>query len=302
MEWTELHGTLLGRACDGLLGRPEPGAMAFVRCLAPEVVAALAADEKFAPAGWRVLRVADTEDESNRTTDADTAVELRETKGDATLLLVDTGRAGAGMDGIYNAAREVNETALFAGARQLASATIASGHRAYAERAIRRAQGVGRHDSVSPWVEFDFLCRVAAHRRHPGEYLHLLGLWTVKASDDRDTVEELAASRRFMDRLLGVAAARLTVPARIAIAPDRGDRRAAPRSREVSGGSCSQTVARRPAGARRPAAPVGRVPAGPPARRHPVHRTHLVAQPQRENRQVVGIGGTVRGGGAGSSS
>ena len=216
MEWTELHGTLLGRACDGLLGRPEPGAMAFVRCLAPEVVAALAADEKFAPAGWRVLRVADTEDESNRTTDADTAVELRETKGDATLLLVDTGRAGAGMDGIYNAAREVNETALFAGARQLASATIASGHRAYAERAIRRAQGVGRHDSVSPWVEFDFLCRVAAHRRHPGEYLHLLGLWPVKASDDRDTVEELAASRRFMDRLLGVAAARLTVPARIA--------------------------------------------------------------------------------------
>lgn len=216
MEWTELHGTLLGRACDGLLGRPEPGAMAFVRCLAPEVVAALAADEKFAPAGWRVLRVADTEDESNRTTDADTAVELRETKGDATLLLVDTGRAGAGMDGIYNAAREVNETALFAGARQLASATIASDHRSYAERAIRRAQGVGRHDSVSPWVEFDFLCRVAAHRRHPGEYLHLLGLWPVNASDDRDTVEELAASRRFMDRLLGVAAARLTVPARIA--------------------------------------------------------------------------------------
>jgi hypothetical protein len=118
-----------------------------------------------------VLRVADTEDESNRTTDADTAVELRETKGDATLLLVDTGRAGAGMDGIYNAAREVNETALFAGARQLASATIASDHRSYAERAIRRAQGVGRHDSVSPWVEFDFLCRVAAHRHRAGVHV-----------------------------------------------------------------------------------------------------------------------------------
>ena len=220
MAWTALHGALLGRAFKGLLGRPERGAMAFVRCLAPEVVAQLAVDVTFAPDGWRVLRVADTDDEANRTTDADTAVEQRETKGDATLLLVDTGRAGAGMDGIYNAAREVHETELFAAAGRLAGAEVTSRlsrpHRDYAGRAIRRAQGVGRHDSVSPWVEFDFLCRVAAHRRHPGEYLHLLGLWPVASAADGDAGGELAASRRFVDRLLGVAAARLTVPARIA--------------------------------------------------------------------------------------
>ena len=218
MEWTELHGSLLGRAFGRLLGRPERGAMAFVRCLAPDVVAALAADATFAPAGWRVLRVADTDDEANRTTDADTAVELRETKGDATLLLVDTGRAGAGMDGIYSAAREVGEAELFTEAGRLAgpemTSRLSSAHRAYAQRAIRRAQGVGRHDSVSPWVEFDFLCRAAAHRRHPGEYLHLLGLWPVATSADGDAGAELAASRRFVDRLLGVGG--LTVPARIA--------------------------------------------------------------------------------------
>ena len=75
---------------------------------------------------------------------------------------------------------------------------------------------MGRHDSVSPWAEFDFLCRAAAHRRQPGEYLHLLGLWPVAASDEGDAGAELAASRRFVDRLLGVAAAGLTVPARIA--------------------------------------------------------------------------------------
>ena len=216
MEWTALHGTLLGRAFEGLLGRPERGAMAFVRCLAPEVVATLAVDAMFAPDGWRVLRVADTDDEANRTTDADTAVELRETKGDATLLLVDTGRAGAGMDGIYSAAREVGEAELFTKAGRLARAEVTSENRAYAERAIRRAQGVGRHDSVSPWAEFDFLCRTAAHRRHPGEYVHLLGLWPVEAAADGDAGAELAASRRFVDRLLGVAAAGLTVPARIA--------------------------------------------------------------------------------------
>ena len=220
MEWTALHGTLLGRAFVRLLGRPERGAMAFVRCLTPDVVAALAADATFAPEGWRVLRVADTEDGTGRTTDADTAVELRETKDDPTLLLVDTGRAGAGMDGIYSAAREVGEAELFTEAGRLAAAEVtsrlSSAHRAYAERAIRRAQGVGRHDSVSPWAEFDFLCRAAAHRRQPGEYLHLLGLWPVAASDDGDAGAELAASRRFVDRLLGVAAAGLPAPARIA--------------------------------------------------------------------------------------
>ena len=220
MEWTELNGSLLGRAFGRILGRPEPGAMAFVRCLAPDVVAFLAADTAFAPAGWRVLRVADTDDEANRTTDADTAVEVRETKGDATLLLVDTKRAGAGMDGIYSAAREVGEAELFAEAKRFAGAEVtsrlSSAHRAYAERALRRAQGVGRHDSVSPWVEFDFLCRVAAHQRHPGGYLYLLGLWPVAAAEGGDAGAELAASRRFVDRLLGVAAAGLTVRARIA--------------------------------------------------------------------------------------
>ena len=220
MEWTPLHGMLLGRGLERLLGRPERGAMAFVRCLTPDVVAALAADATFAPEGWQVLRVADTEDGTRRTTDADTAVELRETKDEPTLLLVDTGRAGAGMDGIYSAAREVGEAELFTEAGRLAGAEVASrlssAHRAYAERAIRRAQGVGRHDSVSPWAEFDFLCRAAAHRRHPGEYLHLLGLWPVAAAADGDAGAELAASRRFVDRLLGVAVASLTVPARIA--------------------------------------------------------------------------------------
>lgn len=220
MEWTALHGSLLARACGPLLGRSEPGAMAFVRCLAPDVVAALAADATFAPDGWCVLRVADTEDPAGRTTDADTAVELRETKADATLLLVDTERAGAGMDGIYSAAREVGEAELFTAAGRLAGAAVtsklSSAHRAYAERAIRRAQGVGRHDSVSPWVEFDFLCRVAARGRHPGEYLHLLGLWPVAAAAEGDAGAELAASRRFVDRLLGAAVTGLAVPARIA--------------------------------------------------------------------------------------
>ena len=38
MEWTKLHGQVLGRAFANVLGQAERGTMAFVRCLTPDVV------------------------------------------------------------------------------------------------------------------------------------------------------------------------------------------------------------------------------------------------------------------------
>ena len=219
MEWTDLHGRLLGRAFERVLGRAESGTVAFVRCLTPDVVAELVADSAFAPQDWQVSRVADSEDAEARTITADTAVEERERKGDAVLLLVDTDRAGAGMDGIYSAAREVDETSLFREARRLAAAKVtrrlSSEHRRYAEQAIRKAAGFGSRYSVSPWTEFDFLCRIAAHSRHPGACLHLLGLWPVAASEGANPADELGFSRWLVEHLLGASGSGLTIPARI---------------------------------------------------------------------------------------
>ena len=218
MEWTELHGQVLGRAFEKVLGQADPGAMAFVRCLTPDVVTRLAADDNFCVQDWQVRRVADSDDVDLRTLTADRAVEMREAKGDATLLLVDTHLAGAGMDGIYSASREVDEASLFKEARRLAGAEVtrrlSSAHRQYAERAIRKAEGFGSQYNVSPWTSFDFLCRIAAYKRHPGSYLHLLGLWLVDESADLDE-GALDDSRRFVDHLLGTAASGLTIPARI---------------------------------------------------------------------------------------
>ena len=192
--------------------------MAFVRCLTPDVVEKLAADDNFCVQDWQVRRVADSDDADLRTITADRAVEMREAKGDATLLLVDTHLAGAGMDGIYSASREVDEASLFEEARRLAGAEVtrrlSSAYRQYAERAIRKAQGFGSQYSVSPWTAFDFLCRVAAAKRHPGEHLYMLGLWPVAESADLDE-GALDDSRRFVDHLLGTAASGLTIPARI---------------------------------------------------------------------------------------
>ena len=77
----------------------------------------LSADDNFCVQDWQVRRVADSDDADLRTITADRAVEMREAKGDATLLLVDTHLAGAGMDGIYSASREVDEASQFEEAR-----------------------------------------------------------------------------------------------------------------------------------------------------------------------------------------
>ena len=218
MEWSKLHGEILGRAFEKVLGRTKPGTMAFVRCLTPDVVARLAADDNFRIQNWQIQRVADSDDADRRTITADRAVEMREAKGDATLLLVDTHLAGAGMDGIYSASQEVNEASLFKEARRLVGAEVtrrlSRDHRHYAERAIRKAEGFGSQYSVSPWTACDFLCRIAAHKQHPGAYLHLLSLWPVAESAGLDE-ETLDHSRRFVDYLLGTATSRVHHSARI---------------------------------------------------------------------------------------
>ncbi len=218
MEWTKLHRQVLGQAFEKVLGRAECGAMAFVRCLTPEVVGRLAEDDNFCVQNWQVQRVADSDDADRQTITADRAVEVRETKDQATLLLVDTDLAGAGMDGIYSASQEVDETSLFKEAQRLVAAEVtrrlSSEYLRYANRAIKKAPGFGRQSSVSPWTAFDFLCRVAEHKRHPGAYLHLLGLWPVAESAKLDE-EALDDSRQFVDRLLGVVASRQNVATRI---------------------------------------------------------------------------------------
>ena len=220
MSWTRHHGAVLAKALETVLGRPEPGGMAFVRCLTHDVVDALACDVgAFRIPGWQVRRVADAEDERGRTITADQAVEIRESKSEPVLLLVDTERAGAGMDGIFSATREVGESDLFVEAHRLAvteiTKALSAGHRKYAERAVSRARGYGGRFAVSPWRVFDFYCRVAANKRPAGAHLHLLGLWPVKGPAGADALPDLDVSRQFVDRLLAPGVAGRTPAERI---------------------------------------------------------------------------------------
>ena len=102
---TEGHAAVLAQALSRLLGAPEPGTVAYLRCLSSEMVDGLAAEPVFEVPGFAFRAVVDREDATARLITADRAVELREDKGDPLLLVIDPRRAGAGLDDLQRRTR-----------------------------------------------------------------------------------------------------------------------------------------------------------------------------------------------------
>jgi len=109
----DIQAKLLAGAFDTLLGQSQDGSIAFVRCFDQEIIHGLCLSTAFKLKQWKCYGVVDEADTNNRLITADMAVEIREDKKAAALLLVDVNTAGAGMDGIYNAGREIPEKILF---------------------------------------------------------------------------------------------------------------------------------------------------------------------------------------------
>lgn len=205
---------LLREAFQRLLGKAAQGSVAYVRCLHADIALALAADPQFAPDAWKIAAVTDQADTASRRITADQAVEWREDKADPLLLLVDRDTAGAGMDGIYSAAREVTEEALFGACLKLAHERLPHGCKRFAEAARRKARHTSRNQSLSPWREFSYLCRAMAGQHALGEALPEIGLWPV-ATDEVLEIDNLDRSARLVERLLPRVGNRQSPEARV---------------------------------------------------------------------------------------
>lgn len=190
------HASLLAEALGKLLGNPAAGTVAFVRCLPSEHVDALIASASFVIPGWTIAAVVDAVGERRIT--ADQAVEQREDKCGAVLLLIDSSRAGAGLDGIYSAGREIGEAELFGKALELARRPF-WGRMQFLDAAARRAERLGRRRRLTPWTRFDFT--VTAASEGEGRALGKLGLWPV-ACTGAPTNAQLDMSADLADRLL----------------------------------------------------------------------------------------------------
>ncbi|MCJ2031319.1 ATP-binding protein [Methylobacterium sp. J-043] len=190
------HASLLAEALGKLLGDPADGTVAFVRCLPSEHIDALIASVSFAIPGWTIAAVVDAV--GVRRITADQAVEQREDKSGAALLLIDPSRAGAGLDGIYSAGREISEAEMFDKALELARKPF-WGRMQFLDAAVRRAEKLGRRRRLPPWSRFDFT--VTAANEGAGRALGKLGLWPV-ACEGAPTNAQLDMSADLADRLL----------------------------------------------------------------------------------------------------
>ena len=190
----------MAQAFAQLLGsRPQPGDLAFTRCLAPEVIALLIGSEAFRLPGWEV-RCVNATPHGEREMSAERAVEWRETKASpACLLLVESQSVGPGMDGIYSSAREINEAELFAVANKIARNQVI-GYKKFTDEAIRKAKQVGGGKILSPWVEFLYLCAASESAAAAGAALVRLGLWPIWI-DGKPDGTDIDRSRLLVERL-----------------------------------------------------------------------------------------------------
>src|SRR5262245_933988 len=137
---SDVHVEVLQGAFAKLLGAPTAGAMAYIRSLSLDLIAELCGSCPMQVPGWNVYAVGAEGNRSPQFITADRAVDLREEKQGSTLLLVDQTRAGAGMDGIYSAVREIGENELFSIASDAALRKVPRGVREFVENAYRRAR------------------------------------------------------------------------------------------------------------------------------------------------------------------
>ena len=196
-----MNTQILSRAMECLLGRGANGDLEFTRAFSRDDIQQILMAGIRVVAKWQIVAVGSMNGEGWIT--ADQAVELRESKGAATFLLIDAHSAGAGMDGIYSAAREIDEKTLFKEAVSILHQTTERSWRDFAEDAIKRARRLGgRRNSTSLRQEFEFFGLISQKPKDAGRLVHLLGLWPVAGDTAAECGNLLGESALMVEKLL----------------------------------------------------------------------------------------------------
>lgn len=199
------HAQSLSKALQKILNAStdgKDGNMAYIRSLESSIIRALCSSPSFVVPGWRIFGVVDKNNPDGNLITADKAVELREDKKGAILLLVDVESAGAGMDGIYSAVREIGEVELFQqGAIKEVRSHLKPNLRDFLDKAVKKAKRIGQQNTISPWQEFDFYSQCAEDTTKIGEAVAYLGLWPILIKDKPDAAD-LDKSSRLVEKLL----------------------------------------------------------------------------------------------------
>jgi hypothetical protein len=196
-----MNTRILSRAIEEILGRGAEGDVAFTRAFPRDDIQQIVEAGIRVVSKWQIVAVGSTNEEGWIT--ADQAVELRESKGAATFLLIDSHSAGSGMDGIYNASREIDEKMIFGKALSILRQDTERAWCDFAEEAIKRARRLGgRRNSTSLRQEFEFFGSISQQQTEGGRLIHLLGLWPVIGDTAAESGNLLGQSALMVEKLL----------------------------------------------------------------------------------------------------
>lgn len=192
---------LFSQAFSAILNHNYPqsgGNLAYTTCFSLEIIQELCNPSRFSVPGWEIYGI--TNYSEGQLITADKAVELREDKQGCILLLIDLTSAGAGLDGIYSAGREIKEADLFKKLISEAKKQLNYSLRELAEVAVKVATKIGNFNIITPWSEFNFYSQCTPE--NIGELIADLGLWCIAKIRNKD---DLSNSARLVEKLLLVS-------------------------------------------------------------------------------------------------
>lgn len=189
------------KALSDQLGHASNGDLVFARFFTVEEITRILEDCVGDLSGWRVAGVSEMAYGASWLR-GDQALEIREDKGQATLVLEDPAHAGAGMNGIYNAARELAEDTVFEEAITHAKAVLSRPLRDFGDEAVRRSKRVAGQRRTTPLRDqLSFFLSLASHPEQPGRALPQLGLWPV-TGDAEEAASALPNAVLLVEKLL----------------------------------------------------------------------------------------------------
>ncbi len=176
---------------------PSDGTMIYTRFFPLDVLEGLSEDSPRVT-GWDVFIVSNRVDRTPSVIPADRAVEIREDKGHPTLLLVDPFSVGAGMDGIYSAAREISESLFYDKAHRIAISRMSVSAQVV-NYAVAQSKKLG--DVISPFKVLEFYVAGARNSEAFGRSLGHLGIWPLMF-EGRPSRHEIDRGVRMTEQLL----------------------------------------------------------------------------------------------------
>ncbi len=190
---------IVWEAFEKILGPPSKGALAYCRFFEKGVIEEICSKDRPLIGGWMMYVVGSSGNANPILISADQAVEKREDKGEPTLLIVDNQSAGAGMDGIYSAGKEIKESEFYDLANEIARKTLEHGDKTLAKKAVIKARKLGTRNHISPFQIFNFFSK-CAELKSIGASLGYLGLWPIKDNGKLDE-RELDKSVKMIQKL-----------------------------------------------------------------------------------------------------